>query len=445
MTILIADKTELEQVRNLRDKGDLQAAHNLLALLHKQSPGDPRIWHEQAMVLMVERKYREALSLLHDTHGAFTIIEGTLDKMKEKRKAREERARTAYHAGICAGSLGDPELSENWFTISSELDPTPESLSSLGSTRYMNGDWTKGFLAHDKALRCESRGVVGDFAKSMIRMMRGEIEGFKEYESRFSLPRMAPHRQVDLPRWTGVEVGRVLVVSEQGFGDSIMMERYLKHIPDYLVSVQSELKGWFSSRGHGSVNNEWPIGLSHVTKCDYWVPMLSLPSIFGILPPQPLLRGDSIAGADIRFQGNSYRVTPRIGLCWQGNREQTNDRDRSGGGILQTLWDSDYYNWVSLTYGERGFHPKDFLETARLIETLDAVVTTDTAVCHMAGTLGVPTYVLTASNPEWRWGVPREIVEKTPWYPSMTLIRRKEMRAWPEAMETVSKLLKEML
>jgi ADP-heptose:LPS heptosyltransferase len=103
--------------------------------------------------------------------------------------------------------------------------------------------------------------------------------------------------------------------------------------------------------------------------------------------------------------------------------------------------------WINLTYGEDGFTPKDFLETARIMETLDAVVTTDTSVVHMAGTLGIPTLMIPASNPEWRWGVPREgeIVAKSVWYPSVTLVRRKHTNAWPEALETVERLLSKML
>lgn len=433
----------LVEVRRLRDEGNYPTATRLLGQLHKQNPLDPRVWSEQAMILMLQKEHRKALRLFTNVHEAFTIAEDLATKSRDKRRNREERARSAYHAGLCAGTLGEWELSQAWMKVATELDPTPESLSSLASTHYIAGDWTQGLLTHDRALRATTRSPMGDFAKSMIRMMRGEVEGFKQYESRFSIPSMKPHREVDLPRWTGVEPGRVLVISEQGFGDSIMMERYLKHIPLCTVSCQRELVMWLYERGHLAISNRDAFP-SITNACDYQIPMMSLPAVFGKVTPEPsktLIYGQVLNYADRRAFNAPYRV----GLCWKGNAENSSERDRSGGGILESLWGTEGYDWVSLTYGERGFQPKDFLETANLIETLDAVVTTDTAVAHMAGTLGVPTYMIPASAPEWRWGEPRAIVEQSEWYPSMTIVRKKRMDGWTDAIAKVMELLGKQL
>lgn len=434
------EASALEQARSLRDSGDYAGASKLLSVLHSKNKLDPRIWSEQAMILMLQKEHRKALSLFTNAHEAFTIAEDLASRSKDKRRAREERGRSAYHAGLCAGTLGDSDLAHNWLIVATELDPTPEYLSALASTWYMAGNWPKGLITHDRALKAETRSPMGDFAKSIIRMMRGEVEGFKQYESRFSIPSMKPHREVDLPRWTGIEPGRVLVVSEQGFGDSIMMERYLKHIPAYSVFVQEELRDWFLARdhvlyiGHGDGKGAF----------DYQIPMMSLPAVFGKVPPEPsktLIYGQVLNYANRR----AFKAPYRVGLCWKGNAENSSERDRSGNGILESVWGTEGYDWVSLTYGERGFQPKDFLETANLIETLDAVVTTDTATAHMAGTLGVPTYMIPASAPEWRWGEPKAIVEQSEWYPSMTIVRKKRMDGWTDAIAKVMELLGKQL
>lgn len=437
----ISAPQDLKDVRSLRDSGDYAGASKLLSVLHSKNKLDPRIWSEQAMILMLQKEHRKALSLFTNAHEAFTIAEDLASKSKDKRRAREERGRSAYHAGLCAGTLGDSDLAHNWLIVATELDPAPEYLSALASTWYMAGNWTKGLIAHDRALTAQTRSPMGDFAKSMIRMMRGEVEGFKQYESRFSIPSMKPHRQVDLPIWTGVEPGRVLVVSEQGFGDSIMMERYLAHIPDYAVSVQEELGTWFCLEGRGHMVIPRSVSLTGLG-CDYQIPMMSLPAVFGKVPPSP-------SGKEITTPGFGIPLinvfTPRVGLCWKGNADNSSERDRSGGGALESIWGTEGYDWVSLTYGERGFQPKDFLETANLIETLDAVVTTDTAVAHMAGTLGVPTLMIPASSPEWRWGEPKAIVEQSEWYPSMTIVRKKRMDGWTDAIAKVMELLGKQL
>jgi hypothetical protein len=66
----------------------------------------------------------------------------------------------------------------------------------------------------------------------------------------------------------------------------------------------------------------------------------------------------------------------------------------------------------------------DFMDTAHLAMRLDLVVTVDTSVAHLAGSLGVPTAVLLTHPPDWRWG----LADATPWYPSVRLVRQRDRR-----------------
>jgi ADP-heptose:LPS heptosyltransferase len=62
------------------------------------------------------------------------------------------------------------------------------------------------------------------------------------------------------------------------------------------------------------------------------------------------------------------------------------------------------------------------------------VVTTDTAVAHLAGALGVPTYLLLHHAPDWRWLLGRS---DSPWYPSMRLFRQEKPGDWTPVIEGV--------
>ena len=70
------------------------------------------------------------------------------------------------------------------------------------------------------------------------------------------------------------------------------------------------------------------------------------------------------------------------------------------------------------------------LNTAALIETLGLVITSDTAVAHLAGALGRPVWVALKFVPDWRWLLDRT---DSPWYPTMRLFRQTERGNWSSA------------
>jgi ADP-heptose:LPS heptosyltransferase len=77
----------------------------------------------------------------------------------------------------------------------------------------------------------------------------------------------------------------------------------------------------------------------------------------------------------------------------------------------------------------------DFGYTAALVDALDAVVTVDTSIAHLAAALGKPTYVLLPFAADWRWGIEGD---RTAWYPSATLFRQPRIGDWESV---VAKLL----
>ena len=76
----------------------------------------------------------------------------------------------------------------------------------------------------------------------------------------------------------------------------------------------------------------------------------------------------------------------------------------------------------------------DFLETAAIITNCDLVITSDSAVAHLAGGMGHPVWLLLKKVPDWRWGLEGDT---SFWYPCMRLFRQSERGNWDEVMQRV--------
>ena len=80
----------------------------------------------------------------------------------------------------------------------------------------------------------------------------------------------------------------------------------------------------------------------------------------------------------------------------------------------------------------------DFADTAALVETLDLIISVDTAVAHLAGALGKPVWMLSRFDACWRWGRERD---DSPWYPTMRLFRQTAPGDWAGVMRRVADAL----
>jgi hypothetical protein len=168
-------------------------------------------------------------------------------------------------------------------------------------------------------------------------------------------------------------------------------------------------------------------------KADYCVDIESLPLVLGM--PEP------IAPHCPAPWERPKNAMPRIGVCWQGASQHLNDRDRSCPFDPRPRLASKQWDLVSLQVGH-GFQPKDYGATAAVLRGLAAVVSVDTSAVHVAGTLGVPTVLIPPAAPEWRWGVTGET---TAWYPSVRVVRRRDVFDWGHAWAQATTTLEGML
>jgi hypothetical protein len=287
-----------------------------------------------------------------------------------------------------------------------------------------------------------------NLALTLLRGGRLE-EGFQEYEWRWRISQFQEqHYKFSQPVWRGepLEGRRILLYGEQGAGDTVQFVRYASLVrmagADVTIYALAELGRLMSWMDGGYRVNQ---GIEF----DFVCPLMSLPQRFGsglnsIPPPARFwIPGELQARWAARLRSGRMNV----GVVWAGNPKHPNDRDRSlPAQLFVPLTRLPGIQCWSLQVGPRAADiPEgvvslaeeltDFGETAAAILGMDLVVTADTAVAHIAGSLGKRVWLLAAHNCDWRWLLDRE---DSPWYPSLRIFRRKYPGDWNEVMERVA-------
>lgn len=310
-------------------------------------------------------------------------------------------------------------------------------------------------------------------ATSALRIGRYE-DGWKRYESRLLLDRTAivdTAAYAGVPRWQGEDLtGKtLLIVPEQGFGDTIQFCRYVPLLAhaikgNVVFAVNAPLLPLLEGK-----EKEWgPAGNlriiahnDHIPSADYFVMLMSLPLLcetrVETIPAAP-----HYLEVPEKYKRKWAKALPesgklRIGIAWSGNPGHVNDRNRSMPieHIAPLVGDTSV-DWcvvqpikterdrlalrTVLHVFDGGSHIADFGDTAALIDLLDIVVAVDTSVAHLAAAMGKPVFLMLPWAAEWRWFHDRT---DSPWYPSMRLFRQPSLGNWDGVIDDVQAALKE--
>lgn len=308
---------------------------------------------------------------------------------------------------------------------------------------------------------------------ALCNLKLGHLEaGWRLYEQRWLGEQMRKtQRYFTQPLWLGQEAlaGKtILLHSEQGFGDSLQFARYVPLLAErgatVILQVQPALKSLMAGVKGASVVLGTGEQLPHF---DLHCPLMSLPLAFQTfsldqIPAADYLQEDSAKSESWRVRlGEKHKL--RVGIAWAGSNPRLNspaskrlDAVRSVSfSSLSPLLKNEAVEFYSLQAGESAglqlrMHPdgkrvtdysrdlRDFADTAALISNLDLVISVDTAVAHLAGTLGKPVWLLNRYNPDWRWLLERS---DSPWYPSMRIFRQEQAGDWSSVIAAASQEL----
>lgn len=355
------------------------------------------------------------------------------------------------------------------------------SLKSDASTWGMLGGCYGDLRELDEAKKCflTALEINPNFAQahldlSHVYQLQGEYDkSWNEYQWRFEVfEQLKVWKEIYEPDklWTGqsLEKKRIIIHGEQGHGDCIHFFRYLKFLNGYkIIHCSQALKTLFEPY----VDEIYTVDPTLVRnnkldlpQHDYHCSIMSLPHILN----NPVIPNDPYIECDKKLDLQDYTNYFKIGIVWAGNPQHPNDCNRSCKlNLFKEIHDLPNVKLFSLMKDLRPrayrFHPEpidltentenmrivdmsshidSFKDTATIINSLDLVITVDSAILHLCGSMGKKTWALIPWNNDWRWGLNSK---KTIWYPSVTLFRQKKLGNWKDVFEKMNKKLSKYL
>lgn len=423
----------------LRRAADAVAAHETSVA---RAPRDPKYWSDLGTARLAAGHLQEAIT-------AFRTV------------ARLAPQVAVAHFNLATALLNAEQVDEAAcvFEQTTRLDAGhAKAHENLGIALKRLGRVDEALRAQQTALRLAPGDPDVMWNLALTELLLGDFEtGFDHFEARLRLP---SHKLFGRATWQGAPIPDrdLMIVGEQGLGDTLQFLRFAEAAAARArcttLHCRSELLALLRAGYHGPVRLEPLEADAHAPPDTALVSLMSLPHVLGVgsqlAAPEPYLEvaPEEVAAWRARLPDDRFCV----GLSWQGNPSYRADRERSVSlRRLEPLLDVPGCHFVSLQRGHGSEQLADlptdcvedlgntldppgkaFVGTAPLIGALDLVITTDTAVAHLAGAMGAPVWMLLSKVPDFRWGL-----SGNRWYPSMRLFRQRTAGAWDPVVASV--------
>ncbi len=463
--------------------GNFAEAENLLRQALASHPDDPALHNNLNLALRQLGRPAEAIACcrraielaphlpqLHNNlgvalkeTGAWAEAEQSFDRALALQPGYADAHYNLANTLVEAGRLDEAERS---FRRAIELAPRDwQAHNNLGNLLKLWGRHGEALAQFDAALGCNPQAAEAHRNRALLKLLLGDFAaGWPEYEWRKRLPGYGG-TQYAQPEWQGEPLaGKTLrICAEQGLGDVIQMVRYAPLLAEYDARVHLECPPTLHALLTGAPGIDKLVARGDGEPFDAYVPMFSLPTILGTtletLPGGvPYLAAEEQRAATWRPELAAEQAL-KIGIAWQGNRDFAGDAYRSVPlSEFEPLARVPGAKLFSLQKGPgseqlpplaQRLHIVDlaprldndghaFVDTAAVMRSLDLVVTSDTAIAHVAGALGVPVWLALQYSPNWRWLLERA---DCPWYPTMRLFRQRHFGAWSDVFADIAAAL----
>lgn len=460
------------------DKDDLAIKHVSTAIRLKEK--NIAIWYmDLGNIYYKKEEYEEALKLYSRALQLSPSLEGHLynnigaiyKKKNEFDKAIEyyNKAITIYpdnpimysNLALAVKEKGDPELAIKICKKALEIDPNSAAVFyNWGLILRDQNKPDEAISLFKKVIELDQGHPDAHRDLSIALLVTKDFEaGWAAYENRYA-GLIEPRPKAEIPKWRGesLEGKSIYVLNEQGCGDSIQFVRYLPLLNKLGANVvfqpQSSLQNIFKENDLKAqivdeTFDDKTVGF------DYYSLLLSAPYLLKA-------NADNIPFSEGYLKANPEKVNAykkyfntdkfKVGIFWQGSPTFKNDKNRSvkleqfyplgkipnvqlyslqkGVGIEQLKDAPEDFNIINL-----GETFEDFSDTAAAIENLDLVISVDSAVAHLTGSLNKPVWLVSFYVWEWRWF---KGTDETPWYKSMKIYHQDMPKIWDSTFERIS-------
>jgi hypothetical protein len=369
-------------------------------------------------------------------------------------------------AGNACREQNDPEEAlRNYAQALTQDRNSASAFNNYGNVLREIGEPEGAIPFLQRSIQLVPSAVTPNFNLAVAYLLAGDYaRGWPQYEHRWNFEHLAgtlpKHEQ---PRWTGQDLKdkTILVMQEQGLGDTIQFIRFIFGLHHagarVLLQVNDNLAPLFA----GSPIIHKIIDVKDTPEdFDYWTPIMSIPGVMGVtLENLPHQLQYLSARADLaKFWQDKLgpKKRLRVGVCWSGRPDSWINRHKGMPfeHMLDLIKRNPGTEWFNLQVectpeqnkileqnGVKTFAGDihNFADTAALVHHMDVVISVDTAVAHLAGALGRPTWIpLNWYGTDWRWLLNRD---SSPWYPSARLFRQPQLGDWHSVTEKIHQYL----
>jgi Flp pilus assembly protein TadD len=417
---------------------------------------------------LVVRQFRACLALsptdtrLRRTFAGYLLDSDDLETLEALLAGLPGDAAAHHLKGMARAEQGRFPSAIGSFKIAVALDPSAAvSWSNLGIVLKVEGQFQKAIAAHDRAVMLQPDNPQFRVNRAVTLLQAGAWEqAWPDYERRLELAEAPGFDRARLvPSLTEADslTGQtILALHEDGFGDTLQFLRYLPLLAEHGARVVACVPPALERvmrlvPGVAAVVTD----VAQAPACGHVCPMFSLPRVFGTtidtIPPVPRMA----FGPSPRRPGGE----PRVGLVWAGQARpnvpgfRALDRRRSAGlAAFAPLAALSGIRFVSLQMGPaaRQAPPPglvledamasvtDFADTAAVLAGLDAVISVDTSVVHLAGLVGKPVLLVDRYDGCWRWLHGRI---DSPWYTNLRIFRQEQPGDWSVPLARIAAAL----
>ena len=394
-------------------------------------------------------------------------VEESINFFLESKKINPKNYHTLLNLGIAYHQLKDNKNAVKYTLESIEINENNSlAYQNLASFLEDENELVKAMWYLEKALKINNKDFDSLHALSLLQLLTLNYKnGLINFEKRFlTTHQISRYTHLNkLSPGTDIKGKKILVWHEQGMGDTIQFSRLANNLFDLggviTLEVQKPLEKFLSNQFNFKVSSR--IEDQHF---DFQIPLLSLLSYFDLDPKKIP-----------KFQ-NHFKSDEKKFLLWKSKLPMAKDKLNIGLSISGNKKHKKEYRrniplekFIPFTNQFRifliqkeitkeessiieqnkeifflGDDPdwEDFTDTSAIVENMDFIISIDTSLIHLSGSMNKKSYLLLSSPPDWRWGY--DMHNELNWYDSVHIIRQKFSGNWDDVIEKLNSILKEI-